>query len=55
MILPFLGFPSNWDTTVSLIIGILIVTISYMFNLDKSTKEEKSQSISYIEHKSENL
>lgn len=27
--LPFLGFPTNWDTIISVLVGILIIGIAY--------------------------
>ena len=53
--LPFLGFPSNWDTIISVIVGLLIIVISYRINLSKVVKEEKSSTIPYVEQKNEGV
>ncbi|MEK7501731.1 MAG: hypothetical protein AAB629_02285 [Patescibacteria group bacterium] len=53
--LPFLGFPSSLDTVIYIIVGIIIIAISYRLNSGKVMKEEeKSPAMPYVEHKSNN-
>lgn len=41
--LPFLGFPSFWDNIISVILGLLIIGISY--KLIPSVKSSKTQTV----------
>jgi len=38
--LPFLGFPSSWDNIISIVLGLLIIVVSY--KLIPSVKSSKS-------------
>lgn len=52
IILPFSGFPSSWNTSVSVILGLLIITIAYNLNSEKSPKISAPSHMPFVEHKS---
>jgi len=41
MILPYLGFPSNWRKVLFLITGLAIVYLAYLFYLETRTRLSK--------------
>lgn len=53
--LPFLGFPSNWDTVFYVIFGIIIIAISYRFDSGRDMKGEKSSAKPYIEQRNDSV
>ena len=49
MALPFLGFPSNWDSILSVILGLLIILIAYSNNINKARKNYRAPVAPYVE------
>jgi len=41
--LPFLGFPSNWDTALLFIAGTLIIIFGIMVRRERSTSDQVSR------------
>ena len=52
MILLFLGFPSSWEKAIAVIIGALVIFISYRSS-SPAMKKEEHPNVPFIEHRSE--
>jgi hypothetical protein len=51
-ILPFLGFPLDWEKALACLSGLLIVFLAYRLKPADAAKNDPS-AMSYAEHKSE--
>lgn len=49
--LPFLGFPSSWDTVIYIVVGILIIFLSYRILPDG--KPQSPDAMPFVEHKND--
>ena len=54
MALPFLGFPSNWDSFISVILGLVIILISYSNNINRARKNSRLPVAPYVDAHSNN-
>ena len=55
LILPFLGFPGDWEKTLAFLTGIVIIGVSYRLKPEEGTPGGASSaaSASYVEHRSD--
>jgi len=51
-ILPFLGFPLDWEKILACLSGLLVVFLAYRFNQESAAKKEDTDAVSYSEHRS---
>jgi hypothetical protein len=51
IVLPFLGFPGNWDRIILCASGLIIAAIAYSLRLQGQPK--KPSNMPYVEHKNE--
>ncbi len=49
--LPFLGFPSSFDTAISILIGLVIIGIAYNSNVNKRSKTEEKSAMPFTEER----
>ncbi len=49
-VMPFLGFPSSWDATIYIILGLLIIAIAYRLVPAVKT-DEKDRSMPFTDNK----
>ena len=50
-VLPFLGFPTSWDTFFAVVSGIVVVGLAY--SLRQKTRPLAGSDVPYVEHRSE--
>ncbi len=51
VILPFLGFPGNWDRVILFASGLIIAVVAYSLRLEGQSK--KTVDMPYVEHRNE--
>ncbi len=51
IVLPFLGFPGNWQRILFVITGVYLLALSYSLRLEGA--QTNSDEISFVDHKNE--
>ena len=52
IVLPFLGFPSGWDTIISVCAGLIIIAVAYTL-APRQYPKSADQHLPYAEHKNQ--
>ena len=56
IVLPFLGFPGNWKTVISVLTGVALIYLGYLFYMEAKERLAKieNQAESFIDNIGEN-